>query len=235
MASKKFQAIFFDVGNTLLIPHPSVEEVCQHVLRQHHIESELADIRQALQVADREYERQYRRNDSFWLKEREAARFWTYLYELTLREIGVDGQAKELANQIYNRFGLGQHWRPFPDVVPVLDKLVDHYYLGIISNWDFRLPSLIIEMGLDRYFSFVLSSARIGMLKPQAGIFNLALKRARVPAEKAIHIGDHYYADVMGARSVGITPVLIDRHNQVENVDCLLVKNLYELVDCLQL
>ena len=43
----------------------------------------------------------------------------------------------------------------------------------------------------------------------------------------AVHVGDHYYADVLGARSVGLTPVLIDRAGRAEKAgsfDCLVIQ-----------
>ncbi len=29
---------------------------------------------------------------------------------------------------------------------------------------------------------------------------------------QAAHVGDHHYADIVGAQAIGMTPVLIDRH-----------------------
>jgi putative hydrolase of the HAD superfamily len=49
-----------------------------------------------------------------------------------------------------------------------------------------------------------------------------------------MHVGDHYYADIMGARSVGITPVLLDRKGTLGAADCLVVNDLGELCDYLR-
>jgi putative hydrolase of the HAD superfamily len=47
--------------------------------------------------------------------------------------------------------------------------------------------------------------------KPDPRIFELACERVGVPAERSAHVGDHMYADVIGARAAGMRPVLIDR------------------------
>ncbi len=42
-------------------------------------------------------------------------------------------------------------------------------------------------------------------------------------------MGDHYYADVLGARSAGIYPVLLDRGEWSSNPDCTVITSLDEL------
>ena len=51
-----------------------------------------------------------------------------------------------------------------------------------------------------------------------------------------MHVGDTYVNDVLGARSVGMVPVLLDRPHRVEEsmIDCLLVHALDELLDVLE-
>src|SRR3990172_7433517 len=209
MPSHTFKAIFFDVGNTLLLPFPSVVDICAEVLALHGYAIDPARLSQALALADRAYEEKYWRDDSFWMKEMDTAKFWIELYELMLNEAGLQEETTELATDIYAEFGQAQRWQPYPDVVPTLSKLAEAgFKIGLVSNWDTRLGSLSVETGLSKYLDFVISSASVGLLKPQPQIFELALERAGVVAEQTLHVGDHYYADIMGARSVGITPVL---------------------------
>jgi len=231
---KNIKALFFDVGKTLLRPFPSVAEVCSEVLAGYGYDVSAEELIPALVKADKAYEEQYWKDDRFWLKEVDAAKFWAGLYKLMLTEVGIDGEADAIAENIYQAFGKGRRWRPFDDVVPAFEVMVAKgYKLGLVSNWDSRLSSLMVETGLAKYLDFVISSAGVGYLKPQPRIFELALERAGVTAAEAVHIGDHYYADVMGARSVDILPVLIDRQGQTRKADCLLIKDLSELVQYL--
>jgi FMN phosphatase YigB (HAD superfamily) len=68
-----------------------------------------------------------------------------------------------------------------------------------------------------------LVSAVTRHAKPSPALYDLALQRANSIPDYTIHIGDSYIHDVLGARAVGITPILLDRHNRLEesNVDCL--------------
>lgn len=233
--SSDYKAIFFDVGNTLLLPYPSVADICAEVLGGSGYEIDPITMSEAVAFADMTYEKRYLEDDSFWMKEADTARFWIELYELMLGEVGIERDANALAVEIYEEFGNEQRWQPYPDVMPALEKLAAFgYKIGLVSNWDARLTSLSIETGLSRYLDFVISSATVGFLKPQPEIFELALTRAGVEAADAMHVGDHYYADIMGARSVGITPVLLDRRGIVPQSDCLVVNSLNELVDYLR-
>jgi len=63
------------------------------------------------------------------------------------------------------------------------------------------------------------------------------LQRANAIADYTVHIGDSYIHDVLGARAVGITPILLDRVQRLQGheVDCLLVHSLTELLELLEL
>ncbi|MDP1809755.1 MAG: HAD-IA family hydrolase [Actinomycetota bacterium] len=234
MPSHSFKAIFFDVGNTLLLPFPSVVDICTEVLALRGYTVDPGRLSQALALADQAYEDQYRRDDSFWMKEMDTAKFWIELYELMLNDAGLQEETTELASDIYTAFGQADRWQPYPDVLPTLTRLSEAgFKIGLVSNWDTRLTSLSVETGLSKYLDFVISSANVGLLKPQPQIFELALERAGVGAAETMHVGDHYYADIMGARSVGITPVLLDRKGTVSNADCLVINSLHELVSYL--
>jgi putative hydrolase of the HAD superfamily len=86
--------------------------------------------------------------------------------------------------------------------------------LGVISNFDSRLFGLLDGLGLAQFFDPVVISTHAGAAKPERGIFTHALARAGTPAEEAMHVGDSYEADVVGARQAGIMPVFIDRHGK---------------------
>ena len=78
---------------------------------------------------------------------------------------------------------------------------------------------------------FILSSCLVGAEKPDPRIFQVALEKAGTRPEETMHVGDQYYADVTGARGVGIVPVLIDRLDTFpDQNDCIRVRGLDEVV-----
>ena len=105
--------------------------------------------------------------------------------------------------------------------------------MGIISNWDSRLEKICFDIGLYRYLQAILSSAVIGLRKPDPVIFEEGLSRLSIQASRALHVGDHYYADILGARSAGIQGVLIDRFGGEEKADVPTIHDLYGLLEVL--
>ena len=51
--------------------------------------------------------------------------------------------------------------------------------------------------------------------------------------EHAVHVGDDYWADVVGARGIGMHPVLLDRDHETVRSDCLTITHLGELASLL--
>lgn len=225
----RFKAVFFDAGKTLLLPHPSVEKVCADVLAGEGYYPSLSEVRRGLDRGERYYEERYWEDDTFWGSEREAAAMWSRMYAMAMEEIGVE-DSLTMGKLLYEEFGKGERWSLYPDVLPTLERLHGAgIQMGIVSNWDVRLPELCHHLGLTRYLEFVISSANLGRSKPQQSIFGIALERVGVSAPEAAHVGDHYYADVLGARSAGIHPVFLDRGGLVSNPDCMVIATLHEL------
>jgi len=207
------KAVFFDVGNTLIFPYPSVSEVCRQVLADAGHERDLSDIDALMPLVDAYYEDRYRADDTFWTDEEETSGVWVGMYSLLCRKLGIEESAAVLSRRVYDEFGRADRWRVYADVAPAFARLKDRgLRLGLISNWDRRLVRLIDGLGLSGYLDSVVSSADIGLRKPDPRIFESACAELDVKPEEAAHVGDHHYADILGARAVGMHAVLIDRH-----------------------
>lgn len=102
----------------------------------------------------------------------------------------------------------------YDDVIPTLEHLHDAgFKLAIVSNWDTPLDPLTERLGIADYFDAITAShdERVKSAKPDPHIFNYTLAKVGVSAEETVHVGDTYEADIVGARNVGIRPILIDR------------------------
>ncbi len=75
--------------------------------------------------------------------------------------------------------------------------------LAVISNWDCSLEQRLAEVGLVGFFDCVVSSASVGLAKPDPRIFHYALEHLSVAAERSLHIGDSE-EDRAGAVSAGM-------------------------------
>jgi HAD superfamily hydrolase (TIGR01509 family) len=85
--------------------------------------------------------------------------------------------------------------------------------VGILSNWDARLPDLLEALGLAQLFDPVLVSALEGYAKPDPEIFLRAAARAGLPASGILHVGDDPNLDLAAARAAGFHALLLDRRS----------------------
>jgi HAD superfamily hydrolase (TIGR01509 family) len=82
--------------------------------------------------------------------------------------------------------------------------------VAIVSNSEGTLDKLFERLGIASAFDFVIDSAVVGVEKPDPRIFAIALDRAGVTAARALHLGDTFATDVLGARRAGLRVALID-------------------------
>lgn len=82
-------------------------------------------------------------------------------------------------------------------------------------NWEVSLRDALQRTRLAPELHGVVTSASLGVAKPDAAIFAHALHLAEASPSEAIHIGDSPQLDVVGARNAGIQPILIgDAHHE---------------------
>jgi putative hydrolase of the HAD superfamily len=107
-------------------------------------------------------------------------------------------------------------WRVFPDVVPALQGLrEDGVRLGVVSNWDSRLPGLLENLGLLDFFDTIGVSHLEGVEKPDPDLFRRVLERLDAAPDQALHVGDVPALDLAGARAAGVDAVLVDRRGRL--------------------
>lgn len=104
-------------------------------------------------------------------------------------------------------------WRkPIAGMIEIVDELIAAgIKVAIVSNSEGRLAELIAEMGWSDRFGIVADSGKLGIQKPDRGIFEWAAERLDVPLENIIHIGDSYAADVEGSLGAGMKAIWFDR------------------------
>lgn len=123
----------------------------------------------------------------------------------------------------------------YPDVVPTLGRLgSDGYTLGLVSNAPPDTMGAIRSLGLHRYLPIIVVSGLVGFSKPNPEIFWIALRQADIAPAEAVHIGDLYEADVVGARNAGMQGVLIDRDGTQDSHDCPKIRALDEIYGLLE-
>lgn len=232
MPSRRLKAIFFDAAGTLFTVNGSVGEIYARLARQYGKEVSVTDLEagfrrcfaaaspMAFPGASAE---QVRVLEKQW---------WRDLVHNVFAPLGPFPRFAEYFEALFAYFARADAWRLYPETLEVLAALKSRdLLLGIVSNFDSRLFGLLDGLGIAAFFDPVVISTHVGAAKPDAAIFIRALSHHRLRPDEALHVGDSYEADIMGAQGAGLAPVLVDRRNSEQRTDGYLrVKSLAEVV-----
>tara|TARA_B100000470_G_C19775154_1_gene384959 strand:+ start:344 stop:1057 length:714 start_codon:yes stop_codon:yes gene_type:complete len=102
---------------------------------------------------------------------------------------------------------------PFYDTKSSVLTIQKRWETGLISNADnaYLIPNLN-HIGLN--FDAVVSSETVRSYKPDSKPFLSTLDLLGIRASEAVYVGDNPYDDVVGAKSVGMKVVLLNRYNR---------------------
>jgi len=233
---RRYDAVLFDLGHTLVYFDPPETTVVQAALQDLVVDRSLPQIEAALEAV--------------WGIHYEDAATATFaatpdhdrstqlqLARAFLSQLGltVDGNLVETYEGLLDsRFSQPGAMRTFPEATEVLSALQGaHYRLGIVSNWSWNLRDRVAQVELDPYFEVVWASAYAGCNKPHPGIFFQVLVQMDLSAQRTLYVGDSYRHDVVGARNAGLDAVLLDRTGTANAPDCPVIQDLRELLDLL--
>jgi putative hydrolase of the HAD superfamily len=232
------KAVFFDWFNTLARFEPPREELYRQAFRQFDIELPTKDVMRGILIADRYYFEENAKSPLAKRSPEEQVEVYTHYPQAILAEAGVQVPQElplKILKIVMQQFK-EMSFALFDDVLSTLKTLKEqNLTLGLLTNLDRDMQPICRELGLEPYIDFAVTSAEVGVDKPKPPIFLAALQQAGVNASEAVHVGDQYKLDVIGARGVGITPILIDRYDLYPEVsDCPRIQSLTKLTEYLQ-
>jgi len=233
------QAVFFDLDGTIRHNLPSGGEVFAEEAIRLGLRANRDDRLRAAR-----WEHFYWANSTELLADKELydgriAEFWNRYSQRQLVALGASAsQAAELAPKV-NQY-MTDAYKP-ASVVPaevqsVLPALMQRgFKMAVISNRDKPYQEELEALGLGPFFEFSLAGGEINAFKPQPEIFIHACGRLNVSPAEAAYVGDNYFADVLGARRAGLTPVLYDPRGIFPDAGCAIIKSFDELPGALEL
>lgn len=207
------ELVYFDVGGTLIAPHPSVGEVYAQAGAPHGLTATPQDLDDAFRRAWPLWTRPDRGGPmSAIADEATTWRWWRGLVMWVLDDVRFIGDREGVFEACYDAFASPDAWRIYDDVYATLDGFrARGVPMGVLSNWDHRLTPLLDRLGLSPYFQLQIVSALEGVEKPDPRIFQLALERVGLRPDQVMYVGDHAHLDLDPARALGIQAYLIDR------------------------
>jgi putative hydrolase of the HAD superfamily len=113
---------------------------------------------------------------------------------------------------VYEEFTRPGVWQLTPGVNQVLSELTRAgVRLGVVSNFDRRLYSILETLGVLNRFEHVIISSEVGADKPSPRIFEEVLRRFDLGPKEVLHVGDEEEIDGIGARSAGMSAFVLGR------------------------
>ncbi len=207
--------MLFDLGSTLLFFDTTWESVADGYNRA------LVDglHRAGIRVDPTAFPSEFQQRMDAYYTERQTE-FIEYTTAFILRGLLEEhGYAKisdaDIAGILRTLYAIPQaHWQPEADALPTLTLLHRQgYRLAVVSNAsdDADVQALVDKAGIRPLLDAVVTSAGVGIRKPNPRIFQIALDQIGVLAAQAVMVGDTLGADILGAHNLGIPGIWIDR------------------------
>jgi putative hydrolase of the HAD superfamily len=206
----KPRVIFFDWGGTLAYRPPEIPSP----------EAVWVRVTQDLGVADLTEELVRAKTgtlDEVWQVRMYAylgrsEQFWEEYNAAVMDALGIQERRGEVSQRVNATFEDPFSQRLFPETREVLTRLrSEGYRLGVISNSSERLLTVVRNFGLDRVFDPIVFTQQVGAEKPDHRVFQFALERAGCSAFEAVHVGDTFEADYLGATRSGLRAIWVNR------------------------
>jgi len=213
------KGIFFDLGETLvtqniednLVTMKALERISQ-ILPNGKSPTELFSI----------YKQGYKVNEAFRSKHHVEIPIQAWMVQLLRRALGhepEDGLVEEATKIIVS--ARAENAVVFPDSQPLLENLSRRRIkLGIISNVSSHdvAVEILRKVELLEYFDSVVTSAFVGIRKPDPGIFLYALMQFKLQPREAVIVGDSERHDVWGGAITRMKTVLVSKRPKADSI-----------------
>jgi putative hydrolase of the HAD superfamily len=206
--NKKYKHIYFDIDRTLWDFEANTIETFADLIVKYDLTKKHIDLGPMV-------ESYHKHNEKLWVAYRKGQVKKKALrvkrFELLFADFGIKDE--NLALQLADDYIAISPTKKilFPHVSETLAYLSKKYKLHIITNGFEEMQSKKLESsGIIQFFTLVVTSDSIGIQKPNAGIFEYALKTVNARKKDSLMIGDDMETDIKGARDFGIDQVFFN-------------------------
>ena len=207
------RAVFFDAAGTLFESREPIGASYARIAREFGVDAPEAEVAAsfrrafgsapALAFGPGRSGAELRRMEREWWRARVAETFAGF---------GIFRDFDGYFEALFAYFADSAHWVADSEAEPALLRLRNAgFKLGVISNFDHRLYSILEGLGLIRHFDSITISSEAGYAKPRSELFGAALSRHGLAPVQAVHVGDSEHLDFAAAQAAGLSAVLIDR------------------------
>lgn len=199
LVSKK--AYFFDFGDTLASTDPPY--MCRIAMAMRRAGFEITDREFETEYAKADYRLFLRHVDKGGISPREHREwFLPMLYESLSPASDIEKFREKVRREMSE---IGFTRAALPGAARLLDYIKGKgYVIAVISNNDGYTEEKCEEVGIRQYLDFIFDSTNLDMIKPDSRIFRYAAEKLDIALGDAVHIGDMYGSDIMGALNAGL-------------------------------
>ncbi|MCP9438453.1 MAG: HAD-IA family hydrolase [Nitrospira sp.] len=231
------RVVFFDAAGTLFRVRGSVAEIYLKYAVQFGFQQKadsLVAIKEAFGRAFREAPPPvFAVTEPAHIKQSERL-WWFDIVHNVFYRVGMFERFDDFFDRVFAVFEDPASWELFPETASILKRLKGQgLELGIISNFDSRLFSVMRGLGIADLFDTVTISSLAQAAKPASKIFHLALNKHAVDPEEALHVGDSVRDDLEGAQRAGLRAILLDREGKHSGWEGRCIRTLNEIPDLL--
>jgi putative hydrolase of the HAD superfamily len=204
VSESEIKAVLFDAGQTIIQVATSVGAVYSRTALRHGVLIDPSGLQRSFRTAwraslARGEARDFRCSDAILREE------WRLIVRDTFPDTVSDERLAPIFEELYAHFSTASAWRVAPGALEAIESLrALGVRIGLLSNWDSRLPPMLDELGLTPRFDFTAISFELGVEKPHPDAFRLALRRAGTRPQQTLHVGDSVEADILPAKLLGI-------------------------------
>ena len=236
MKTLPYEAIIFDLDGTLRVSSPRFMDALFDTLK----EMGYPIRREAWKHAEPWVHYYWARSPELQLdlETHGDGQLWLRFIHRLLQEGGLDASLED-AQAVIDAFSEAYHPTSvlMPGAKDTLNALREKdVTLGILSNRREPFQEELQHLGIADYFDFTLAAGEVGVWKPDPNVFFAALERAgNVSPERAVYVGDNYYADVKGAKAAGMDVILMNDRGIFEVDEVPTITELRQLLSLLNI
>ena len=208
--SSPIRAVFFDVGGTILRVKPSVGHVYASEAARAGHPVDPAAVNRAFRAAWTRS--QYRRRAAgFVTSDDVLRREWREIVSDTFDGLIPGAVVPGVFEKLYEHFASAVPWTVEGEAVALFRRLRSRgVHVGLLSNWDSRLETVLSHLGVRGEFDSVVVSHYVGLEKPHAAMFEAAERASAVDPISTLIVGDSYEHDIEPAIARGWTAIWVD-------------------------
>jgi len=237
--TKKYKAIFFDFGGTLMCTesdHVAHLHMMKEVIQKYNLSASPEDMvtkynsflfTKEMTLLDTDLK------EKSFTPLREST---DMAFRGTLSQCNLESSNEDL--RWFKKTFLENHkkyLKLFPETLEIIRQIRNNnsIHIGIISDIDTDFLKFQFDaFGINKLFDSITTSEEVQIYKPKAKIFQTALGKANCQGAESIMIGDSYKKDIVGGKNMGMTTIWINKfsRNNTDNYKAnFIVKDLKEI------